>query len=140
MKKMRTWAAVILTSSFELRTSNFEVWSSLPIAGFPLKKRGGPEERSLLEVGAHDLQGEWQTVFREAGWNGNGRDADQIRRRGEDVREIHGKRIVGLGADGECHFGGRRRQKEFEFAEGRIEVASQTGPHRLGPTVIRVVV
>src|SRR5258706_3739248 len=82
-----------------------------PVAGLALEEAGGAEEGALGKLRRHDLQREWKTLAREAGGDGDGRDSDQIRGRGEDVTEVHRQWIVRLGADWKRRLGCRRRQQ-----------------------------
>src|SRR6266511_2886950 len=57
---------------------------------------GCPEDRGLVQELAHDLETHRKPVGGQPARDADGRHPGEVRRDGEDVREVHGKRILGL--------------------------------------------
>src|SRR5207247_610316 len=75
----------------------------------------------LVHQLAHDLEARGQTVGQAAG-NADGRHAREVRGDGEDVREVHRRRVLGPLSQPECY--GRRGgpNQHVETLEGLVEV------------------
>lgn len=89
---------------------------------------------------AEQLQADGQALLVEPARHREAADAGQAGRQGEDIFEIHGQRVVGVGADAEGGGGRDRRGDDIDLRKGLVEVAADGGAHLLGLPIIGVVV
>ncbi len=73
-------------------------------------------------MATHDLQTDGQTVVRETAGDRNPRDARQVGGQGENIRQIHGQRIVKGFADGVCRCGRHRGDNRIAGCKCRLKI------------------
>ena len=93
---------------------------------------------------ADELESDRQFALRElARWlhgDGDGRQAGELHRNGENIGEIHRERIIGLLADLECRGWRDGREQDIDVFECLVEVAGDERADPLGFIVIRIVI
>src|SRR5437868_9804654 len=81
----------------------------------PLERRRGPEHQWLGEGGRQDLYTDGQAVVTRSVRHGDGGVAGEVRRDGEDVGQVHGERVLGLGTQLERRRGRGGAQQKVVF-------------------------
>jgi hypothetical protein len=91
-------------------------------------------------MGAHQLHADRQTLLIKTNREGDTRHAGQIRRQGEDILQVHGKRIIGMLSQPEGSGGGNRGGDDIHAGIGFFKISLDQGTYLLGLPVIGVVV
>ena len=109
-------------------------------AAEPLELGGDPEHDLLAERRCHHLEPDRQPGGVETDRHRDGRIADQVRRDGADVGQVHRQGVVGLLAEPERSRGARRRHQHVDLLVGGGEVLAHQRAHPLRLPVEGVVV
>ena len=110
--------------------------ASVPVGGeLELMRRA--EQLRLREVRSDELQSHRQPVD-EAARRRHAGQSREIRADGVDVVQIHGDRIVDLGADGEGRSRCRRPREQIHFLECGAKIVGDQAAHALRLQIIRI--
>ena len=93
---------------------------------------------SLLEHVADELHADRETSIAEPAGDTDGRQTGEIDRNRQQIRQIHGQGVVGVGTRTEGCGGSRRCQQNIHALKCRIKVTSDQRPHLLSFLVVSI--
>ena len=99
---------------------------------------GHLQQAWLLEHASDQLQTDRQPLGIKAAGQADRRQASHVGGNGEQVGQVHGQGVLGVGAEGEGR--GRRGggEQHIHALEGRIKIAADQGAHLLGLLVVSI--
>ena len=124
-----------------MTTSQSAITRTLPAPAMPLGRAlelvGRTQQPRFREMRADQLQPHRQPIDEAAGHR-HARQPGQIRADGIDVVQIHGHRIVDLGADVERRGGRGRPDQQIDLLKRRAKIIGDQPPHFLRLEIIGI--